>query len=421
VVSKLLTGFDAPSCTYIYLDNELRDHNLFQAICRTNRLDGDDKDYGHIVDFKQLFGDVQQAIAVYSSDELDLEGASEAENNIVLKDWLKEGRRKLDEAREALKYLCEPVPPPKEIEQHIHYFCGEPYNPEALDSTEPLRISFYKAVTSFIRAYSDIAQNLEEAGYLQTQIADLGDETAFYAEVRDAIKRYSGEELDIKPFEADMRHLLNTYIQADPASKMGEVDSYSLVELIIHTGIHDAIAQKLNQKGKLSKNAVAEGIVNNVRKTIIRDQLTDPRFYEQLSKLLDDLIDDWRNETASYKEFLERAEAIVKKLEEGGHTNNAPAQLHGKREALVIYNNLPAILANANPVHVGENANVPQQRLVEMALAIDRAMHEDAPSDWRGDDARETQVLNALFPIMQRDRDATRAVFELIKQQAGYK
>src|ERR1019366_1799494 len=72
VVSKLLTGFDAPSCTYIYLDNELHDHNLFQAICRTNRLDGDDKDYGYIVDFKELFKDVQEAIAVYSSDELDI-------------------------------------------------------------------------------------------------------------------------------------------------------------------------------------------------------------------------------------------------------------------------------------------------------------------------------------------------------------
>lgn len=71
VVSKLLTGFDAPSCTCIYLDNELYDHNLFQAICRTNRLDGAVKDYGHIVDFKELFGDVQEAIAIYSSDELD--------------------------------------------------------------------------------------------------------------------------------------------------------------------------------------------------------------------------------------------------------------------------------------------------------------------------------------------------------------
>src|SRR5207253_9113971 len=67
VVSKLLTGFDAPSCTYIYLDNELRDHNLFQAICRTNRLDGDDKDYGYIVDFKEMYGAVQEAIAVYRS------------------------------------------------------------------------------------------------------------------------------------------------------------------------------------------------------------------------------------------------------------------------------------------------------------------------------------------------------------------
>ena len=420
VVSKLLTGFDAPSCTYIYLDNELRDHNLFQAICRTNRLDGDDKDYGHIVDFKQLFGDVQQAIAVYSSDELDLEDGSNAENNIELKDWLKEGRRKLDEAREALKYLCEPVPPPKEIEQHLSYFCGEAYDFEALNSTEPLRISFYKAVATFIRSYSGVAQNLEEAGYLPSQIADLNQEAAFYAEVRDAIKRHSGEELDIKPFEADMRHLLNTYIQADSAQKMGDMDSYSLVELIIHTGIHDAIAQKLNQKGKLSKNAVAEGIINNVRKTIIRDQLTDPRFYEQLSKLLDDLITDWRNETASYREFLERAEAIVKKLAQGGETHNVPDALRGKREALVIYNNLPRILADANPTHVADDSVAEQQRMAELALAIDQAMKEQAPAGWRGDDAREKQVLNALFPIMERNRDATRALFELIKQQAGY-
>ncbi len=165
VVSKLLTGFDAPSCTYIYLDNELRDHNLFQAICRTNRLDGADKDYGHIVDFKELFADVQQAIAVYSSDELDIDEGSEAENNVHLKGWLVEGRRKLDEAREALRYLCEPVPPPREIEQYLRYFCGDAADPDALTDTEPLRVSFYKAVALFARAFAAIAQDLTEAGY----------------------------------------------------------------------------------------------------------------------------------------------------------------------------------------------------------------------------------------------------------------
>ena len=139
VVSKLLTGFDAPSCTYIYLDNQLRDHNLFQAICRTNRLDGDDKDYGHIVDFKELFGDVQQAIAVYNSDELDIDAGNGGDNNVHLKNWLEEGKKQLDNARQAIGYLCEPVAQPHEVEQYLHYFCGSAANPNALIETEALR------------------------------------------------------------------------------------------------------------------------------------------------------------------------------------------------------------------------------------------------------------------------------------------
>ena len=286
VVSKLLTGFDAPSCTYIYLDNELRDHNLFQAICRTNRLDGDDKDYGHIIDFKELFGDVQEALAVYSSDELDTDPGNGGDNNVHLKDWLDEGKKKLDETREALRYLCEPVALPREVEQFLHYFCGDAANPNALNETEALRMSFYKAVAVFVRAYAAIAPDLTEAGYSDADAAALQQEVESYGEIRSAIKKHSGEELDIKPYEADMRHLLNTYIQADPAADLGELGEMSLTELIVETGIHDAIARKLNEKGKLSKNAIAEGIVNNVRKTIIREQLTDPRFYEQMSKLL---------------------------------------------------------------------------------------------------------------------------------------
>ena len=421
VVSKLLTGFDAPSCSYIYLDNKLRDHNLFQAICRTNRLDGDDKDYGHIVDFKQLFGDVQQVIAVYSSDELDLDDGGSSENNIELKEWRKEGRRKLDTAREALKYLCEPVPPPRDIEHYLHYFCGDAGTPEALNDTEVLRISFYKAVASFVRAYSAIVQELDAIGYTTSEIATLQDEVAFFSEVRAAIKCHSGEELDIKPFEADMRHLINTYIQADPASKLGSVDNYSLVDLIVETGIHDAIARKLNQKGKLSKNGVAEGIINNVRKTIIRDQLTDPRFYEQLSKLLDDLIADWRSDTASYQQFLARAETLVKQMAQGQRGEALPPELDNRPEAQVIYHNLPDILAASRSVgEVQEPAPDADEQRLRLSLAIDRAMREQAPAGWRGDDARERQVLNALYPILGRNRQATEAMFDLIKNQVGY-
>lgn len=415
VVSKLLTGFDAPSCTYIYLDNEMQDHNLFQAICRTNRLDGDDKDYGHIVDYKELFEKVQNSIAVYNSDELDID-EGDGQSNVILKDWLKEGKAQLDATREALSYLCEPVEQPKRMEQYLHYFCGDANDPNALTTTEPLRISFYKAVVSFLRAYAAIAQNLAEAGYSDAEIGTLETETRFYSDTREAIKRHSGEELDIKPYEADMRHLINAYIQADPAADLGNLSSLSLTELIIETGIHDAIARKLNAKGKLSKNAIAEGIINNVRKTIIRDQLTDPKFYEEMSKLLADLIKQKRDDTESYEEFLKNAEALVKRLARKQPTAGIPAILHGKSEAINLFNNLASIPATTFQCPADANQKA------ALALEIDLAMRERAPAGWKSDidGPRGIQVRNALFPIMSRDRTATQAIFEIIKNQGGY-
>ncbi|MFA7174623.1 MAG: type I restriction endonuclease subunit R [Kiritimatiellia bacterium] len=412
VVSKLLTGFDAPSCSYIYLDNEMRDHNLFQAICRTNRLDGEDKDYGYIADFKELFGDVQEAIAVYSSDELDLGDDGET-GNVTLKDWLEEGRKNLDAAREALKYLCDPVSQPREVEQYLHYFCGDASKPNDLNDTEVLRISLYKAVATFVRAFAAISQDLSEAGYTDTEIKGLNKEVEFFSDIRSAIKKHSGEELDIKPYEADMRHLMNTYIQADPADPLGEIDKYSLVELIIETGIHDAIARKLNEKGQLSKNAVAEGIINNVRKTIIRDQLTDPRFYAEMSKLLDDLIKQKRDDTESYAEFLRKAEELVKHMGEKDSSGSYPPVLSGHPIAIRMFNNLPFIPFETFQCPKDTSARA------SLALDIERAMREKAPAGWKGDDTREKQVLNALFPLLGRDREATQAVFEIIKNQPG--
>lgn len=423
VVSKLLTGFDAPSCTYIYLDNELHDHNLFQAICRTNRLDGDDKDYGYIVDFKELFKDVQEAIAVYNSDELDVDEGGTS-NNVELKEWIKEGRKQLDLAREALRHLCEPVPPPREMEQFLRYFCGDAASPHALSDTESLRITFYKAVASFVRTYSEIAGELIKAGYSEAEANAIRDEVAFYSDLRGAIKKHSGEELDIKPYEADMRHLLNTYVQADSTVQQGDLSDLTLTELIIQTGIHDAIAKRLNQKGKLSRNAIAEGIINNVRITIIRNQLTDPRFYAEMSKLLLDLIKQSRDDAADYEVFLKKAESLVKCLatKESDSDFESPAAVRGNREATVIFRNLPQILAVGRGVVL--DAMEPHadymNKLAKLALEIDQVMRSQAPAGWKGDHAREAQVLNALFPLLDRNREATQALFELVKHQPGY-
>ena len=414
VVSKLLTGFDAPSCTYIYLDDTLRDHTLFQAICRTNRIDGDDKTYGHIVDFKELFGNVQHAVAVYSSDELDIDQGDGGDNNVEIKAWLEEGRARLDAAREALGYLCEPVPPPKEVEQYLRYFCGDAADPEALNDTEALRITFYKAVASLVRAFSAVAQNLDDVGYDAATQAEIPREVEFYTDLRASIKRHSGEELDIKPYEADMRHLLNTYVQADQAEELGSLSDVSLTQAIIETGIHDAIAKQLNEKGKLSKNAVAEGIINNIRKTIIRDQLTDPRFYVEMSQLLEDLIRQARESAEAYEEFLRKAEELIRRLAAKSPNDGIPADLHGNREATVIFNNLGSIPATRFVCPADDAGKA------ALALKIDRTIRERAPAGWKGDGVRESEVKNALFPLLDRDREATYALFDIIKNQSGY-
>lgn len=414
VVSKLLTGFDAPSCTYIYLDNELHDHSLFQAICRTNRLDGDDKDFGYIVDFKELFGDVQQAIAVYSSDELDIDEEGDGKDNVEIKNWLEAGKEKLDQAREALRFLVEPIPEPKEVEQYLRYFCGDASDPNALNDTEALRVSYYKSVAVFVRAFSAVAQHLADAGYTEAEQGTIQAEVHFHSDTRGAIKKHSGEELDIKPYEADMRHLINTYIQADPATSLGGLSDLSLTELIIQTGIHDAIAAKLNEKGKLSNNAVAEAIINNIRKTIIRDQLTDPRYYEQMSKLLEDLIKQSRDDAEAYEEFLREAEELAKKVTTPSTSTDLPAVLNGRKEASVLFNNFEALPCSTFvfPSDEAERA--------QLAIDIDNAIRSDAPANFKGDEIKERQVLNILFPLMSRDREATTALFEIIKNQPGY-
>ena len=422
VVSKLLTGFDAPSCTYIYLDNELRDHNLFQAICRTNRLDGSDKDYGHIVDYKELLGDVQQAIAVYSSDELDIDEGCGGNDNVELKNWLVEGRKRLDETREALRYVCEPVALPREVEQYLRHFCGDASDAGALEATEPLRIAFYKAVAAFVRAYAAIAQDLDRAGFSDSAGEELRKEVESYCELRSAIKKHAGEELDVKPYEGDMRHLLNTYVQADPSVLLVDLQDVPLTDLIVKSGIHDAIAKKLNASGKLSNGSIAEAVINNVRKTILRDRLTDPQFYDRMSKLLDDLVKQGRADAAAYQEFLRKAEALAKQIVDRQSDTGLPTILQGHPEAAVLYSNLPRILAAGTGTGgaVAEVGEPYKNELAQLALRIDEVMRDSAPSGWRGDQAREAIVLNALHKALGRTREATLALFELIKHQPGY-
>jgi type I restriction enzyme R subunit len=194
-----------------------------------------------------------------------------------------------------------------------------------------------------------------------------------------------------------------------------------LTDLIIKTGIHDAIAQKLNAKKNLSRKSIAEGIINNVRKTIIRERLTDPRFYDEMSKLLDDLIKQKRDDTEAYEEFLRNAEVLLKKLAKGQSGTGVPQALQGNREATILYNNLMDVLAPEVDGHtITESQTAYDDDRLQLALKLDKAIKAEAPAGWKGDEVKERVVQNLIHKAIGKSREATLAVFELVKNQPGY-
>jgi len=372
VVDKLLTGFDAPPATCLYIDKQMRDHGLFQAICRVNRLDGDDKEYGYIIDYKDLFKSLEGAVHDYTSGALD--GYDKEDVAGLLEDRLGKARERLEEVREAVKALCEPVEVPKDSAAYLRYFCArDSGNAEQLKANEPNRLALYKNVAAFIRAFADIASELAEAGYSPSDIDVLKEEVDHYEKVRTEVKLASGDYIDLKMYEPAMRHLIDTYIRAEESEKVSAFDDMSLVQLIVERG--PAAVDALPDGIRKNKEALAEAIENNVRKLIIDEQPINPKYYEKMSELLDALIQQRRKEALDYQEYLRRIVELTKKTRNPEASGEYPTTMNtpGKR---ALYDNLDK-----------EEA---------LALAVDVAVRANRQDDWRSNPFKIKRVRNAI-------------------------
>ena len=422
VVDKLLTGFDAPSCTYLYIDKTMQDHGLFQAICRTNRLDGDDKPFGYIVDYKDLFQKLVNekgtgALQVYTSELDHTAGGTLPE--VLLQDRLKKGRERLEQALEAFALLCAPVEPPavqpdREL-AHIHYFCGNVELPDDLKAREPQRVALYKGAAALVRAYANIADDLPHAGYSDGEISQIKADIDRNLKLREIIRKASGETIDLKAYEADMRHLIDTYIEAKAPKKISAFDDMGLLEVIELSGMADAIATLPNGiKG--NNYAVAETIANNVRSKIIKEHLNDPAFYDKMSALLKEILDDLKAKRISYEKFLKRiAEQVIAPLQKGVAADT-PKQLDtpGKR---ALYSNLRPVSdpLDGSPLHDGD-----ADLTLQLALAIDHRVKDVRPADWRGVTTRENIIKAALLPLMGGVKAEVERIFQILTAQREY-
>ncbi|WP_174546352.1 type I restriction endonuclease subunit R [Nocardiopsis dassonvillei] len=397
VVDKLLTGFDAPSATYLYIDKKMRDHGLFQAICRVNRLDGDDKDYGYIVDYRDLFNSLESAITDYTVGAL--EGYEKQDIEGLLSDRLTQAREVLDEALERIRALCEPVKPPKGTLQYQRYFCAsELGDAEQLKANEPKRVELYKAVSGLTRAYGNLANEMSAAGYSDAEAAEIKNEIEHYANVRAEVKLGAGEDVDFKRYEADMRHLLNNYISAKPSQVVADFQESGLIELIVEMGA--GALSKLPEGIKRDPEAVAETITNNMRKLIIDERAMNPKYYDKMSALLDALLEERRRGALEYEEYLaELVEHAAKLGRRESDTRYPDWADHGGRRALVDFFH-PSI---------------------DIAIEIDATVMHTKPDSWVGNRIKEKKVKIAVSRKLPEGFDQIDDLMDLLKSRDEYR
>jgi type I restriction enzyme, R subunit len=396
VVDKLLTGFDAPPATYLYVDKNMQDHGLFQAICRVNRLDGEDKEYGYIVDYRDLFKKLEHAVTEYTSGAF--EGFDREDVLGLLKGRLEEGKKDLEEALEIVHALCEPVAPPKDSAAYIHYFCGDVENPYALKENELKRVKLYRSVSHLLRTYADLANDMAGAGFSQAQAEGIGRDVRHYEQVRMEIKLASGDYIDLKKYELAMRTLLDRYIAAEESETLSSFDDMTLVDLIVKKGA-DAI-EKLPNAIKQSHEATAETIENNVRRLIIDEMPTNPKYYQRMSELLSELVKRRKQEDIDYKEYLAEIVALTKQVKNPEQSAYYPATMDTKATQ-ALYDNLGKDEKKAMDVHE----------------AITRA-REDG---WRGHPQKERRIrIEIQRAVPGLSADELKALFEIVTNQNEY-
>ncbi len=396
VVDKLLTGFDAPSATYLYIDKQMRDHGLFQAICRVNRLDGDDKDYGYVVDYQDLFKSLEGAVTDYTSGAFDAYDKEDVGG--LLKDRLKEARESLEEAREAVRALCEPVEAPRDNTAYFHFFCARKSgDAEELKANEPKRLSLYTMTAALIRAYSNIANEMADAGFRPEEISGIKADVEHFTMVRDEVKINSGDYVDLKKHEPAMRHLIDTYIRAEESEKISAFDDLSLVELIVERGA--AGVNALPKSIRENQGAAAETIENNVRRLITDEHPINPKYYDRMSQLLADLIDQRRKDALSYEEYLKKIVDLARKVKDPGTGQSYPKLIdtYAKR---ALFDNL-----DGNE---------------KMVLELDRVIRENRQDDWRGNQFKLRKMRLGIAEILGDDDALVDRVLELVKNQNEY-
>ena len=326
VVDKLLIGFDAPRACTLYIDKQLKEHNLLQAIARVNRL-YDGKDYGYIIDYRGLLGELDEALTSYASlSGFDLEDLSGAVIDV---------RSEIIKAKTYYTYLdglFSSVKFKDDLENYV-----------AVLEDMQKRDDFKEWLSQFARAFKlalssekicDILSDEEIKAYKQR--------VKFYNELRKAVQLRYHEACDFGKYEAQMQKLLDTYVSAK------EVNELTKLVNIFETEFDDEV-QRIE-----GKNAKADTIISAVSAVVKEKMDSNPAFYKSIAQQIQDIIDEYKAKRLSEEEKLAKAK-LLKDLITGALKPNEdryPKEFNGKKILFAIYDNLLDILGDVGLMDV---------------------------------------------------------------------
>lgn len=342
VVSKLLTGFDAPRNTVLYLCKTLREHNLLQAITRVNRLyeDGDtEKQFGFIIDYEGLLGELDAALTTYTAfDGFDPEDIQDTVHDV------REEIRKLPQLHEQLWDLFKPVANKKDMEQFEQFL-----------SDEAIRQDFYQRFRAFGRSLhismsSDKALDVLDEKTLDTVKRDWKS----FSELRRSVQLRYQEVVDLKEFEPKIQKLLDDHVVALPAE--------TIIDIV---NINDQAAlQAVVEETGVSEGSKADRIASATRRTLTEKMDEDPSFYQRFSSLLEETIREYRARRLSERDYLTRVMDLAQRIAGKDRGKAVPSPLKGNDDGQAFF----GILENALPLS-GEGS-LSADETAQVALAL---------------------------------------------------
>ncbi len=399
VVEKLLTGFDAPSATYLYIDKMMRDHDLFQAICRVNRPDGEDKKYGYIVDYMDLFRNLQTAIFDYTSNAFDKYDKEDIEG--LIKNRYDEARAEMEGSLKALNDLLSNIPEPNSDAHYIEYFCNEIEEHESVNRRDIL----YKLVSSITRSFASCCDKLSSNyGYSEEEINQLRKNIADYNQIKLMIKLASNDYIDLKPYELDMRYILDTYIKAEDSKVLSNLEDMTLVELLIDNSTTTPIELVNALPG--NDTMKAEIIENNIKYEIVKKRDSSTIYYDKLSKMLQAIILRRKMDKLSYEEYLKQVVELAKMVVKPETNELYPDEIKSSYSKIALYDFL--------------------NKDTDLAIRLDEAINQARQPGWRNNYQKQQRIRQAIYNTLKSVYDSkdavekTKEIYDLIEKMKEY-